>query len=120
MDWLSLIFPNLGNLESYIPINSMCFGVFSREFKAFHFSKRTLCVATAHNKWLKKVLGMYNNFESCLPSVYKFGMIYTLVDGCFCICLDLINLHTDLTFLKRIFHKIGYPEKYIFKCLKSL
>ena len=30
--------------------------------------------------------GVYSNFESFLPSVYKFGMVYTLVYICFCIC----------------------------------
>ena len=30
--------------------------------------------------------GVYSNFESFLPSVYKFGMVYTLVYRCFRIC----------------------------------
>ena len=30
--------------------------------------------------------GVYSNFESFLPSVYKFGMVYTLVCRCFRIC----------------------------------
>ena len=29
--------------------------------------------------------GMYSNFESFLPSVYKFAMVSTLVYGCFLI-----------------------------------
>ena len=30
--------------------------------------------------------GVYSNFERFLPSVYKFGMAYTLVYRCFCSC----------------------------------
>ena len=30
--------------------------------------------------------GVYSDFESFLPSVYKFGMVYTLVYRCFRIC----------------------------------
>ena len=30
--------------------------------------------------------GVYSNFECFLPSVYKFGMVYTLVYRCLCIC----------------------------------
>ena len=71
---VSLIFPNLGHLESYIPINSMCLEFLVENLRHF-ISHKGHCVATAHNKWLKKALVMYNNFESCLPSVYKFGMI---------------------------------------------
>ena len=32
--------------------------------------------------------GVYSNFESFSPSVYKFGMVYTLVYRCFRICLN--------------------------------
>ena len=32
--------------------------------------------------------GVYSNFESSLPSVCKFGMVYTLVYRCFRICSD--------------------------------
>ena len=32
--------------------------------------------------------GAYTHFESFLPTVYKFGMVYTLVYRCFKICSD--------------------------------
>ena len=56
--------------------------------------------------------GVYSNFESFLPSVYKFGMVYTLVYRCFRISSNWTQFHTELTFLKRIFRKNGYPEKF--------
>ena len=47
--------------------------------------------------------GVYSNFESFLPPVYKFGMVYTLVYRCFNICSNWTQCHTELTFLKGIF-----------------
>ena len=63
--------------------------------------------------------GVYSNFESFLPSVYKFGMIYTLVYRCFYISSNWTQFHTQLTFLKGIFRKNGYPENFIDKCFKK-
>ena len=63
--------------------------------------------------------GVYCNFESFLPSVYKFGMVYTLVQRCFRICSDWTKVHAELTFLKKIFRKNGYPESCIDKCFKD-
>ena len=63
--------------------------------------------------------GVYSNFESFLPSVYKFGMVYTLVYRCFHICSDWKKFHAELTFLKTIFRKNGYPENFIDKCFKK-
>ena len=63
--------------------------------------------------------GAYSNFESFLPSVYKFGMVYTLLFRCFCICSDWKKFHAELTFLKKIFCKNGYLNNIIDKCSKK-
>ena len=42
--------------------------------------------------------GVYSNFERFLPSVYKFGMVYTLAYRCFRICSDWKKFHAELTF----------------------
>ena len=63
--------------------------------------------------------GVYLNFESFLPSVYKFDMGYTLVYRCFHICSNRTQFHTELIFLKGIFRKNGYPENFIDKCFKK-
>ena len=63
--------------------------------------------------------GIYSNFESFLPSVYKFGMVYTLAYRCFHICSNWTQFHTELTFLKGIFQNNGYPENVIDKCFKK-
>ena len=53
---------------------------------------------------------VYSNFGSFLPSVYKFGMVYTSVHKCF---------RTESTFLRKIFHKNDYPEKLFDMCFKK-
>ena len=63
--------------------------------------------------------GVYSNFESFLPSVYKFGMVYTLIYRFFSICPDWTHFHTELTFLKEIFRKNGEPEDFIDNCFKK-
>ena len=62
--------------------------------------------------------GVYSNFESFLPSVYKFGMVYTLVYRCFRICSNWTQFHTELIYLKGIFQKNSYPKNFIDKCFK--
>ena len=47
-------------------------------------------------------------------------LIYTLVFRCFTICSSRINFHNELTFLKDIFLKYGYPISLINKCYKTL
>ena len=57
--------------------------------------------------------GVYTHFESFLPTVYKFGMVYTLAYRCFRICSDWTKLHEELSFLKQVFLKSGYPLSFI-------
>ena len=40
--------------------------------------------------------GVYSNFESFLPSVYKFGIVYTLVYRFFLIFSKWTQFHTEL------------------------
>ena len=64
--------------------------------------------------------GVYRNFESFLPSVYKFiNLFVTLVYRCFRICSNWTQLHTELIFLKGTFQKNGYPNNFIDKCFKK-
>ena len=46
-------------------------------------------------------------------------MVYALVYRCFRICLDWTEFHAQLTILKTIFCKNGYPENFIDKCFKK-
>ena len=62
--------------------------------------------------------GVYSNFERFLHSVYKFGMVYTLVYRYFHICSNWTQFHTELIFLKGIFQKNEYPKNFD-KCFKK-
>ena len=65
--------------------------------------------------------GIYSNFERFLPSVLKFRMIYTFVYRRFRISSHWKKYHTELTYLKKIFHKNGYIENFhIFYFLSTL
>ena len=46
-------------------------------------------------------------------------MVYTFGYRCFCICSKWTHFHTELTFLKGIFQKNGYPANVIDKCFKT-
>ena len=58
--------------------------------------------------------GEYTHFEIFLSTVYKFGMIYILAYCCFKICSDWTKFHEELSFMKQIFLKNGYPLYFIF------
>ena len=47
--------------------------------------------------------GVYTHFERFLPTIYKFGMVYTLVYHFFKICSDRTKFHEELNFLKQVF-----------------
>ena len=64
--------------------------------------------------------GVYTHFDSFLSDIYKISMIYTLIDRCFWICSSWLIFHQQLILLRKIFHKNGYPEKFIDICFKLL
>ena len=47
--------------------------------------------------------GVYTHFGSFLPTIYKFGMVYTLAYRCFKICSDWNKFPEELSFLKQYF-----------------
>ena len=64
--------------------------------------------------------GVYTHFESFLPTIYKFGMVYTLAYRCFKICSDWTKFHEELRFLKQVFLENGYPLSFIdLNCFKT-
>ena len=49
--------------------------------------------------------GVYTHFESFLPTIYKFGMVYTLAYRCFKIYSDWTKFHEEhllITVLKHL------------------
>ena len=69
--------------------------------------------------WKTTFSDVYSNFKSFLPSVYKFGMVYTLVYTCFRIYSNWTQCLTELTFLEVIFRKNAFPENFIDKSFKK-
>ena len=65
--------------------------------------------------WKPTFSGVY----SFLPTIYKSGMIYTLVYRCFKICSNWTKFHEELNFLKQILLKNGYPQSFIDNCFKT-
>ena len=62
----------------------------------------------------------YTRFDSFQPTVYKVGMVYTLVYRYFGICSDQTTFHEELNFLKHVFLKNGDPLLFIEKCFKMV
>ena len=63
--------------------------------------------------------GVYTHFESFLPTIYKFDMVYTLAYRCFKICSDWTKFHEELSFLKQVFLKSAYPLSFIDNSFKT-
>ena len=63
--------------------------------------------------------GVYTHFGSFLPTVYKFGMVYTLVYRFFKIYSDWTKFHEEPSVLKQVFLKNGYPLSFIDNCFKT-
>ena len=74
-------------------------------------------VTTVYRK--PNFIGVYTHFEIFLPTIYKFGMVYTLAYHCFKICSDWTKFHEELSFLKQVFLKNGYPLSFIDNCFKT-
>ena len=64
--------------------------------------------------------GMYTHLDSFLPTLFKFGMIYTIAYQYFKICSDWKKIHKELHFLKRAFSKNVYPLLFIDKYSKTV
>ena len=63
--------------------------------------------------------GIYTYFDSFLSSIYKIGMIHTLLYRCFRICSDWTKFHLELVKLMDVFKINGYPENFINNCFKA-
>lgn len=63
--------------------------------------------------------GLYTHFHSFLPSIYKFGLLSTILFRYFSICSSFSLFHKEIAEFKRIFLKNGYPLNIIDMCLKN-
>ena len=63
--------------------------------------------------------GVYTNFISFIPLEYKFGLVYTLLNRCFCLTSDLSKFHMEVETLKKLFLKNGYSKRFIDTCISK-
>ena len=63
--------------------------------------------------------GVYTHFQSFLPSVYKFGLLSTLLFRYFSICSSYALFHLEVRKFKEIFLRNGYPIGLIDSCIKK-
>ena len=62
--------------------------------------------------------GIYNHFDSLLPSSNKIGLLNILLYRCFRIFSDQTKFHLELVKLKDVLKNNGYPENFINTCFK--
>ena len=63
--------------------------------------------------------GVYTHYQSFIPSVYKFGLLSTLLFRYFSICSSYARFHLEVIEFKKIFLKNCYPSKLIDTCIKT-
>ena len=63
--------------------------------------------------------GVYTNFSSSILLEHKFGLVYTLLNCCFCLISDMSNFHFEIEKLKEILLSNGYSNNFIDKCISK-
>ena len=71
--------------------------------------------STVHRK--ETFSGVYTNFKSFLPEVYKKGLISSLLYRAYRISSSYESLHQEIENLKKIFTKNGYEMKLFDRCV---
>ena len=71
--------------------------------------------STVHRK--DTFSGVYTNFGSFMPMLYKKGLIGTLLHRAYEISSSYGSLHQEVEKLKKIFGKNGYPSNFVDKCI---
>ena len=62
--------------------------------------------------------GVFINLKSFIPTVYKFGLVYTLLHRCINITSSYEKFH-GLNGLNQILKLNGYPTQFIDRCIKQ-
>ena len=61
--------------------------------------------------------GVYTHFDSFIPSVYKIGLLSTILFRYYSICSSFQLFHLEVLKFKNIFLKNGYPVKLLDSCI---
>ena len=63
--------------------------------------------------------GVFTNFESFIPDIYKRGLIETLLHRSFRLCSNYENFHREIETLKSILKRNSYPHNLVNHCIKK-
>ena len=63
--------------------------------------------------------GVFSNFESFIPNLYKYALTFTLLHRAFELCSNFELFHQEIENLKNIFRKNGYPVSFTDFCIKN-
>ena len=67
----------------------------------------------------KTFSGVYLNFNSHLPNMYKKGLIDTLLYRAYNICSNYSSFHQEINYLKTVWQKNLFPLFFIDKCVQK-
>ena len=63
--------------------------------------------------------GVFTNFESFIPDIYKLWLIETLLHRSFRLCSNYDNFHREIETLKSILKHNSYPHNLVNHCIKK-
>ena len=63
--------------------------------------------------------GVFTNFESFIPDIYKRGLIETLLHRSFRLCSNYENFPREIETLKSILKRNSYPHNLVNHCIKK-
>ena len=66
----------------------------------------------------KTFSGVYTDFNSFIPEIYKTDLIKSLLLRCFNLCSDFVKFHHEINILKSILYRNSYPRDFIDKSIK--
>ena len=75
------------------------------------------CVTSVYRK--PTFTGVFTNFESFTPDIYKRGLIETLLHRSFRLCSNYENFHREIETLKSILKHNSYPHSLVNHCIKK-
>ena len=82
-------------------------------------------ISPENNKFVTSVYrkptfsGVFTNFESFIPDIYKCGLIETLLHRSFRLCCNYENFHWEIETLKSILKRSSYPHNLVNHCIKK-
>ena len=82
-------------------------------------------ISRENNKFVTSVYrkptfsGVFTNFESFIPDIYKRGLIETLLHRSFRLCSNYENFHREIETLKSMLKRNSYPHNLVNQCIKK-